>query len=369
MKAHFLLAAPALVALLAACTADTSRTKSEATDNTVQATSTYKNHSPCPTGANIATQQAAASAAYQIMTAAAVACKGNEGGTIGGPCWGDAILNSVRYSVAKGGATIEFNPTDSLYRYVPRAAQAALALIQQNSTVAAFLVQGLEWAQKNTDGTVSMVSIPLEALASFKYPGNQTPIAVQDGNAGGTRRTEVVVGSEWCGATDIHFIDTSTDENGFSPFNLIPTTTMSEPSGRFPGFTGSHAWPSTPFNGPGGGSNPYLVVSVWENNVQQPVNWNSTSFPTENCGNSPACQGTINIDPVPYSMPGTQYDVSGSVLGPQSNPYNLNVVDELADSSHQGEYAQHTVNGVVKIGTFSRPISVLGTTVYGYAGQ
>jgi len=369
MKAHFLLAAPAVVALLAACTAGMSQSASEATDTTVQASSTYHNNTPCPTGDSIATQQAAATAAFQIMTAASVACKGKEGGSIGGPCWGDAILNSFRYSVAKDGKTIEFNSSDALYQYVPKSAQAALALIQQNSTVASFLVQGLQWAQQNTDGTMSVVSLPLEALASFKAPGNQTPITVLDGNAGGTRRSEVVIASAWCNATDIHFVDTSTDESGFSPYNLIPTTTMGEPSGTFPGYSGSNSWASTPFNGPGGSNNPYLVISVWENNNPKAVDWNSTTFPTESCGNSPACQGTINIDPIPYSMPGTQYDVNGNVLGPQTNPFNLNVVDELADPSHQGQYAQHTVNGVVKVGTFSNAVSVLGTTVYGFVAQ
>jgi hypothetical protein len=40
-------------------------------------------------------------------------------------------------------------------------------------------------------------------------------------------------------------------------------------------------------------------------------------------------------------MPATQYDLNGNVLGPQTNPFNLNVVDELADPSHEGQYAQH----------------------------
>jgi len=275
----------------------------------------------------------------------------------------------VRYSVATGGATIVFNPSDPLYHYVPQSAQAALALVQQNATVAAFLVQGLQWAQENTNGTMSVVALPLEALASFTYPGNQTPITVLDGNAGGNRRSEVVTGSAWCGSTDIHFVDTSTLETGFSPFNLMTTTTMGEPGGTFPGYTGSNSWASTPFNGPGGGSNPYLVVSVTENGSPMSVNWNSTSFPTVSCATGGVCSGTIDIDPIPYSMPGTQYDVNGNVLGPQANPFNLSILDELADPSHAGQYAQHTVNGVVKVGAFTNPITVLGTTVYGYVGQ
>jgi hypothetical protein len=406
MKSRLLLAAPAVVALAAAaCTAEMGP---ETTGTTEQAstgcsaewgqcggtgwtgptccvsgnTCTYSNayysqclptggsgsgsSGSCPNGSNDAAQRAAASAAYQIMVAAAVACNGNEGGSIGGPCWGDAILNSQRYSVS--GSTIVFNTSDALYSYVPSAAKAALAIAQLNSTTASFLVQGLQWAQQNTNGQNAVVALPTEALAHFTYPGNSTPITVQDGNAGNTRRTEIVTGSAWCNTADVHFVDTSTDENAFAPFNVIPFTEMSEPGGNPKGFTGGNAWPSTPFNGSGGGSNPYLIIALSVNGQAENVNWNSSSFTTENCGNSPACVGTIDIDPIPYTLPAPYYNANG-LVGPEPNPFTLVQTDEYADPSKEGNWATQIVSGVTHGGTFISPYTSWGYTDYGYVQQ
>jgi hypothetical protein len=319
----------------------------------------------CPSGSNDAAQRAAATAAYQIMVAAAITCQNAESGSVGGPCWGDAILNSQRYSVS--GSTIIFNPSDALYGNVPNAAKAALAFAQESSATASFLVQGLQWAQANTNGQNAIVALPTEALARFTYPGNSTPIPVMDGNAGNNRRTEVVTGSAWCNTADVHFVDTSTDENGFAPFNVIPFTEMSEP-GAPKTFTGGNAWPSTPFNGAGGGSNPYLIISLTENGQSIPVNWNSSSFPTENCGNSPACLGTIDVDPIPYTLPVDIYNANG-LVGPEPNPFNLVQSNEYADPSKEGDWATQVVSGVTHGGTFISANSYFGETSYGYVQQ
>jgi hypothetical protein len=320
----------------------------------------------CPDGSNDAAQRAAASAAYSIMRASAIACAGNEGGSIGGPCWGDAILNSRRYALS--GSTIVFNPDDPLYNYVPNAAKAALAIAQIDASTAEFLVQGLQWSQANTNGQVAVVALPTEALASFTYPGNGSPITVQDGNAGNDRRQEVVTGSAWCNTEDIHFVDTSSDETGFAPFNLIPATNMSEPGGNAPGFTGGNSWPSTPFNGPAGGSNPYLIVGLSVNGSVQAVNWNSTSFPTESCSGTQICSGTIDVDPIPYTQPAPYYNANG-LVGPESNPFTLVVADEWADSANAGNWATEIVGGVQHGGTFSNGATYFGITVYGFVEQ
>lgn len=328
--------------------------------------------SNCPSGSNAPVQQAAASAAYSILRAAAVACAGvynGESGSYGGPCFGDAILNSQRYIVS--GSTIIFNPSDPLYNYVPNAAKAALAVAQLNSSVAQFLVQGLTWAQQNTTGSVVVVGLPFYALSHFTYPGNATPIEVDDGNAGGLgRRNEIVTGSSWCGAQDIHFADTSSDETGFAPLNIIPVGNLSEGLGannKFPGYTGGNAWPSTPFNGSGGGSNPYLVIALAVNGQSQPLNWNSGSFPTENC-NSSACVGSVDIDPIPYTQPAPYYNANG-LVGPEANPFTLVVADQWADSSNQNDWATEIVGGVTHGGTFANGATYFGITVYGYVQQ
>jgi hypothetical protein len=294
------------------------------------------------------------------MKAAAVAC----GGASTGPCWGTTILASQRYRVTSTGMTIEFDPTDPQYSYVPLAAQAALAIGQLDSTVAAFLVAGLQWAQKNTNGQLFPLVEPLAALGAFTYPGNSTPITIQDPAAGtGNRRQEVVTGTIWCNAENVHFADTSSNETGFAPFMTVGYKNFY--AAPKPAYIGRNAYPSTPFNGSGGINNPYLVVSV--NGTQ--LTWNTSIWPTQDCKGNVTCNGTIDIDPIPYAQPGAYYDPSGNTVGPQTNPFALVVTSLYADPSKAGQWATRTVGGVQQWGTFSTAITVLGTTVYLYVKQ
>ena len=149
------------------------------------------------------------------MKAAAVACagiSGSQSGLNGGPCYATDILASQRYTFGSGNTTIVFDPADPMYGYVPTAAKAALAIAQLDSTVASFLVSGLTWARQNTNGHWLPVMMPVQALASFSYPGSKSAISILDGAAGGNRRSEVVTGTSWCNTEDVHFVDTSTNE-------------------------------------------------------------------------------------------------------------------------------------------------------------
>jgi hypothetical protein len=357
---RILLAAPAALALAAiACSAETGP-QSEGVDNASQASTS------CPNGANDAQQRAAASAAYGIMKAAAVACAGKESGAYGGPCFGTDILGSQRYTFGSGNTTIVFDPSDGEYSYVPQAAKVALAVAQLDTTVASFMVQGLQWARANTNGVYFPVIMPVQALASFHYPGNQTPIQIIDGAAGGNRRTEVVTGSAWCNTADIHFADHSTYEQNFAPFNVINNAFANDTNSQA-NFKGTKDYPSTPFNGPGNVNNPYLVIAV----NGSAINWNTSasSWPTMSCNTNPDCTGTIDIDPIPYTQPDAYYDANGNAVGPQTNPFSLIVTNIYADPGHSGQWATRTVAGVQQWGTFTNAINVLGTTVYGYVKQ
>lgn len=293
------------------------------------------------------------------MKAAAVQC----GGASAGPCWGSTILASQRYRVASSGTTIEFDPTDPQYSYVPQNAKAALAVAQLDSTVAQFLVAGLQWDQQNTNGKLFPLVEPIAALANFVYPGNSNPIVIQDPAAGNSRRTEVVTGSAWCNTEKVHFVDRSSYENGFAPFNTISYVNFyGAPKAAY---KGGNSWPSTPFNGTGGSANPYLVVSV----NGQTLNWNSSTWPVQNCPSDASCNGTIDIDPIPYAQPGDYYDANGNQVGPQANPFSLVITDVYADPTHANQWATRTVAGVQQWGTFSLPISVLGITIYAYVKQ
>jgi hypothetical protein len=357
LQSRSLASAPAFFALAAivACSAEVQ--SPESTADTTQASTS------CPSAANDAQQRAAASAAFGIMKAAAQFCNGASGG----PCWGTTILDSQRYSVAAAGAvvasetwqTLQFDPTDPQYGNVPQAAKASLALAQLDSTVAAFLVAGLQWGQANTNGQRYAQIEPIAALAHFTYPGNSTPIVIQDPYAGNIRRTDVVTGSAWCNTEKVHFLDTSTYENGFSPINNIGYANFT--GNVRPGFKGTNAWPSSPFNG-SGGANPYLVVAL--NGAA--VSWNTSVWPTTNCGTSPPCSGTIDIDPIPYTQPGAYYDPTGAAVGPQTDPFSLVITNLYADPAHAGQWATRTVSGVQQWGTFSTAVNVLGTTVYLY---
>jgi hypothetical protein len=103
---------------------------------------------PCPNDSNDDQERAAASTAFAIIKAAAVAC----GSATAGPCWATTILASQRYTFGSGNSTIVFDTTDPQYNYVPAAAKAALAIGQLDSSVAAFLVAGLQYSQHKTNG-------------------------------------------------------------------------------------------------------------------------------------------------------------------------------------------------------------------------
>jgi len=137
-----------------------------------------------------------------------------------------------------------------------------------------------------------------------------------------------------------------------------------------PGFVDAHVhggngWPSTPFNGSGGGSNPYLIVAFNGSNL----NWNGTNFPTSSCLNGTCSGGSLDLDPIPYTQPAAYYDATGNMVGPQANPFTLVVTNLYADPAHAGQWATRTVAGTQHWGTFSNAVNVLGTTVYQYVQQ
>lgn len=314
---------------------------------------------PPPPATTDELQRGAATAAYTIMKAAASACVGLESGNFGGPCFATDILASQRYTLS--GNTVVFDPSGQA---VPQAAKVALAVAQLNSDLAAFLVKGLNDARANTSGHAVAVSMPIQALANFTYPGNSNPIQIVDGAAGGTRRHEVVTGSAWNNTAKVHFVDTSGLETGFAPFQVIDDSHASVTNNAAL-FHGSNNYPTTPFNGPGNANNPYLVVAV----NGQSINWNSSNWPTQNCPNDYSCKGTIDIDPIPYTQPSAYYDTNSQLVGPQGNPFAATVTNLYADPSHSGQWATRTVGGVQQWGTFSNPVNVLGQTVYQYVKQ
>jgi hypothetical protein len=174
----------------------------------------------------------------------------------------------------------------------------------------------------------------------------------------------------WCGTEMVMISDTVQQSYQYSPLDAQPITA---PIGGGSGawytsppsvFKGKSTTPWTPFNGPVSTGNPYLVVTVNNKNI----NWSTYDFSDTNCNNNSnkTCSGSIQIDPIPYAVPGAYYDASGNPVGLQSNPFAIIVTSLYADASHAGQWGTRVVNGVQQWGTFSTPLNVLGTTVYQY---
>ena len=165
-------------------------------------------------GANDAQQRAVTlRPRSSIMKAAAAsplsASNAQSGANGGGPCFATdhshftAALHVRQRQQHRSSSTRPTRNTATC----PQAAKVALAIAQLDSTRG--VVPGLRAERgraQNTTGHWLPVAMPVQALASFTYPGNSTPIKILDGAAGGNRRSEVVTGSAWCNTQDIHFV-------------------------------------------------------------------------------------------------------------------------------------------------------------------
>lgn len=299
----------------------------------------------------------AATAAFDVMRAAAAAYPTDQNAL-----QVYSVLASQRYRIASSGTSIEFDPTDPLYSYVTPRMQAALVFAQMDADVAQFLVGGLNYAYSTTDGKV-FPSVPaIQGLAHYTYPGPTTAVVYDH-----TSNSDMVTisGQPWCSTEIVTFKETCEDSTNFAPMiaHSITEWRSSVPSG----FKGSAHIPSSPFNGPASSGNPYLVVSV---DGQPALPWSQYNFAGVNCTTLPnsTCTATLQIDPVPYAEPGNYYDSTGTLMGTQSNPFIITGY-LLADASHATQWATRTVNGIQEWGTFSRPYTWNGTTMYIYVKQ
>jgi hypothetical protein len=314
----------------------------------------------CPSQSSSDDQlRAAATAAFNVMKGAA-----QSGGS-----FSTSILASQRYRVQSSGTGIEFDPTDPIYSQVTNPMKAALAVAQLDSSVAKLLSDGLNYAYQTSNGSTYPLIRAIPALANFHYP-NALTVSVPDTTANADVAT--VTGSPWCSTTDVHIAQTLTNTWQFSPlFASAITDWRGNPP---PAFKGSGTIPTVPFNGPSSAGNPYLVVSI----NGQTTNWGTYNFVPVSCFDNAhydattgtfICTGSIDIDPIPYTQPAAYYGTNGTLVGAQSNPFALTVTSLYADPSHAGQWATRTVAGVQQWGTFSTPVSVLGTTVYLYVKQ
>jgi hypothetical protein len=323
--------------------------------------------------------QAAANVAFELMRLAAIQAQSD-----GNLLAARSILAPQRYVYLPGtscyswgcqSSGIQFDPNDPLYSHVSNAMKAALVVAQLDPNVGMYLANGLWRGYAYTDGQLYPSVFAIPALANFTLNQKPTSVHLADPTSLNNSHQATISGAAWCGTYAVTISESVSATSAYAPlaFNNV-SDWRSVPSGFF-GVTGGTAngqplsnahEPTSPFNGVDG-QNPYLLVSI----NGTPQHWAYESFSAQNCWNNPGwtCSSQMEIDPIPYTVPGADYDASGNALGPQTNPFNLAITDELADPTHAGQWAQHLVNGTVVSGTFSNTVNVLGTTVYGFVAQ
>jgi hypothetical protein len=353
MKSHLLAAIPASLVLVALGGCTTAVGDDESAGSTDEAATS------CPASSTSDDQmRAAATAAFNIMRDAA---------KVGGMMLADTSAPSApsalapqRYRVQSSGTGIEFDPTDGLYVQVSNQMKADLAIAQLDSSVAKFLSDGLKYAYANTTGLKFPSIRGVGSLANYKYPGPTTAHII-DPTSANNSHSATAAGSAWCGTELVTINETVQQSWQFSPLWADQITVW---RGNIPSaFKGKGVNPWTPFNGAVKTGNPYLLVSV----NGKSTSWASYDFSTVSCfayANF-TCNGTIQVDPVPYAEPGAYYNTTG-LVGTQSNPFALNSTTLYAIGDHASQWATRTVNNTQEWGVFTTPLSVLGITIYRY---
>ncbi len=273
----------------------------------------------------------------------------------------DLIWDSHSYRLAADNKTIEFDPNIPGYRFIPNSAKAELAFAQLDPAVASYMTTGLAscFAQVNYD---MVYGIAAGFLAGLKFPGGTSGQRTNSNRTVDYYTTTVVPVN---GTMEIKMVETSTTDKWFGLLSyFFERTYATSQDALIAKYNSQGAEAScSPFNGPGGSSNPYLVISL--NGAQVPAHYNTPS-PTD-C--SHGCTSTIVIDPVPYAEPGTYYDANNKLVGAQSNPFGLVNTTLYADPAHATQWASRTANGTQEWGTFSSATVLFGTTKYKYVKQ
>jgi hypothetical protein len=296
------------------------------------------------------------------------------------PIYDQTIWSAQTFRVASGNATIEFDPNAPGYAFVPNSLKVDLASAQLDKSLASYLTSGLINCFAATDGSM-VYAFRADFLKGFSYP---TKNASSVTNPDGSVDNFTVTGAPLSKGQDVVTVTASSGPTKADPdfgimrylsaANVFPTywtavypkfTAYDVNVGSNPGsWHGRYTAACSPFNGPGGTSNPYFVLSQTINGVSQNMAAWFQGVGSQSCNNG--CTATFSVDPIPYALPAAYYDSTGTLVGPQANPFALSIVSLYADPAHAGQWATRTVLGVQHWGTFSVPVSVLGTTIYLY---
>ncbi|MGA2447131.1 MAG: hypothetical protein ABTD50_00475 [Polyangiaceae bacterium] len=281
----------------------------------------------------------------------------------------DSLLwSSQMFVIDTSVNEIEFDPNAPGYAFIPTAAFNALEAAQDNSKeVAAYLVAGLQSCFADTNGAefyefkaAALKNFVLGTKSSGTVPGWTPPSGSNTTNPLDSYTvTDTSMGS---GATKILMTLTSSNDYWFS---AVAYNNMS----LFPGaskvtskFTGGQVAGCSPFNGPGGTSNPHLLITL---NGQSINAW--VQNPAQQC-NNPGCTSVLTIDPDDYASAGPQTNAHG-LEGPQVNPFVYDTSNPLCTPDHYGQWGcYYNASNQYICGMFTTPYSRRGV-VAGYLWQ
>jgi hypothetical protein len=304
------------------------------------------------------------------------------------------------HSYAISGSTIVFDSTAPGAAFVPNAAKAELQFLQNDPSVASYLVDGLQSCFNQTTGNSSsqVFSFRAEVLKGLRAGTTSTgsivgvmppttdtylPSGYNVNTVVDNFTTSVVKGTNNVVSTmtgtkspesesDFWFgLLTSTTFSSFQTNALNNTgyTTAANLKKYNPNTGNQNA--CSPFNGPGGVPNPAFTITLNGQSVLARFQGVGLSSCYQN-----GCTSSMTIDPVGYNTAGPAYDTNLNLLGPQINPFTYNpkylyaVLDHSSAAANNPaiptnptyDYAIQTANGVQTVGTFSTPVTILGVT-------
>jgi hypothetical protein len=356
------------LASVAACTAPTSKSDSEAVGSSEQAVTTASS-----------VQVAAATAALNV----AIAYENNKLANTGDSqyaTYDNLIWTAQIYSLTSDGTKIQFDPNGPGYKFVPNQAMAMLEAAQDNAALASYLVGGLKSCFTTTSGnymynfragvlknysnnTTTTGTLPglVVPLQNYQPPG-YNPAAVIDNfstvglkNGGNTITTTLTSTVSPSTARDFWF--------GMLTYSALSAySNMTAVKAKYT-VSGQQDIACSPFNGAGTGGNPALVITL--NGQTMPARFNGVGA---QCYQT--CTSTLVIDPMPYATPGPYYNAMG-LVGASTNEFGLDYTQIAATVDHGGQWATGPdQNGNTLQGTFSAPIVHRGVvTNYGFASQ
>jgi hypothetical protein len=267
------------------------------------------------------------------------------------------IWDSHAYRLAAGNQTIEFDPNVPGYAYIPNQAKAALAFAQLDRTVAWYLTTGLAdcFGQVNSANVYAFKT----GVLSIDFPGGGSGYLTNTGDHWTTTTSSAN------GTMHLNVTMTSTTDSWFGILAYSPMTEFTSVNAAVNAKynpSGQNA-SCSPYNGPGGANNPYLVMSLGNGS------WIPARYLAAGTNCKSGCTATAVLDPVPYAEPGAYYDANSHLVGPQPNPFGIISTSLYADPSHADQWGSRVINGVQQWGTFSQAVTLFGETEYKYVQQ